>query len=356
MSTPIPPNILLKVLREPACMERLHLEEWDALIPQARATRLLGRLAFLAGELAESAIPEQVRWHLDAARVKADNHAAGIRWEVRRLDRMLNSLGIPVVLLKGPAYMMLGLPWGNGRICRDIDLLVPRARLSDVERCLLANGWAMDEMSPFQEWYFRKWLHELPAMVHRERGTAVDVHHNILPRIDSIHVDADRLIADSAPIEGCRCLRVLTQDDRLLHSAAHLFRRGFYAYGLRDLTDMDGMMRAYSGEDQWDRLLERAADLRLGQSLYLACRYTAMLLDTPVPSRVIDAVQGWRPWWPPAWVLDRLVKVAVLPPRVDGWDRRWSVSQWILERYPSSFWKKTVLPKLGMGPGGGRRA
>ena len=346
-------DILVQVLRDPLRLKGLKLQEWNALLPQARACHLLARLADDAIQRPGAGIPPEVLWHLASAREKADNHAIGIRWEVRRLDRILAGLGTPVVLLKGPAYMMLGLPWGRGRICRDIDLLVPRSRLADVERCLLANGWATHEMSAFQEWFFRKWLHEIPAMVHRDRGTAVDVHHNILPHIDSIRLDSDRLIADSLPLEGCRCLRVLTPDDRLLHSAAHLFRRGFYAFGLRDLADMDGMMRGYTGDDEWARLLKRAAELRLGQPLYLAFRYAGMLLGTPVPAAVQAAVREWRPRWPPLWVLDRLVRVAVLPPRLDGRNRGRAVAQWILERYPLSLWKKTILPKLGVGPGRG---
>jgi hypothetical protein len=347
-------SILPEVLGNPDRLKTLTLEDWDVLIPQARATRLMGRLAVRAEGLPDSVLPAEVRWHLAAARISAGTHAVGVKWETVRIDRVLSELGIPVVLLKGPAYMLLGLPLGRGRICQDIDLLVPRDRLADVERCLLDHGWEVNEMEPHQERYFREWLHELPALIHRERGTKLDVHHNILPRIDSIRIDADILIAASLPLEGYRCLRVLTRDDMLLHSAAHLFRRGLYHSGLRDLADMDGLTRMIAGDADWDRLLKRTSDLRLGVPLFLAVRYMTLFLGTPIPPRIQRAVRKWRPLWPPLVVLDGLVRKALLPPRLDGRNRLRAVSQWILVRYPLSLWRKSILPKLG-APWGRKR-
>ena len=340
------PKILLEVLHDPDRLGRVRLEDWNVLIPQARATGLMGRLAMQAESLPETLIPTQVRWHLEASRVIATTHAASVKWETVLIDRILAGLGIPVVLLKGPAYMLLGLPQGRGRICQDIDLLVSRDHLAEVERCLLANGWDMNTIEPRQERYFRKWLHELPAMTHRERGTKVDVHHNILPGIDTIRIEAGMLIAASSPLDGYRCLRVLAPDDMLLHSAAHLFRRGLYKNGLRDLVDMDGLLRTYDSDADWDRLLKRAADLRLGEPLFLAIRYTQRFLGTPVMGEVIRNVRKWRPFWPPLPVLDRLIRVAVLPPSRDGRNGFRTMVHWLLARYPLSLMRKTILPKL----------
>ena len=340
------PNILLEVMREPDRMGRLQIEDWNVLIPQARATGLMGHLAMLVAEMPEAMIPAEVRWHLESSRVATRTHATAIVWETVRLDRVLAGLGIPVVLLKGPAYMLLGLPIGRGRLCRDIDLLVPLEQLKDVESCLLCNGWEAKEMEPHQERFFRNWLHEVPAMTHRERGIEVDIHHNILPCIDSIRIDANTLLAASCPLDGYRCMRVLESDDRLLHSAAHLFRRGFYQNGLRDLVDMDGMLRTYVTDTEWDRLLKRAADLKLNGPLFLAIKYTKMFLGTPIPPRVLDAVGAWRPYWPPLWMLDCLVWMAVVPPRRDGRTRFRELTHWMLERYPLSLMRKSILPKL----------
>ncbi len=34
---------------------------------------------------------------------------------------------------------------------------------------------------PYDDLYYRRWMHELPPLVHSERGQLVDVHHTILP-------------------------------------------------------------------------------------------------------------------------------------------------------------------------------
>ena len=55
--------------------------------------------------------------------------------------RALAPLDVPVILLKGTAYAAAGLEAGRGRSIGDLDILVPRAALPDVERALLAAGW-----------------------------------------------------------------------------------------------------------------------------------------------------------------------------------------------------------------------
>ena len=76
--------------------------------------------------------------------------------------------------------------------------------------------------------------------------------------------------------------------DLVLHSATHLFHEGEWQHGLRDLVDLDALLRAYGGEPAfWGRLLERARTLNLGRPLYYALRYARRLLHTPVPEEAI---------------------------------------------------------------------
>lgn len=57
----------------------------------------------------------------------------------------------------------------------------------------------------------------------------------------------------------------------MLHSACHLFHEGEWGHGLRDLVDLDAMLRAFAAEPGfWSTLLVRAQDLNLGRPLYLA--------------------------------------------------------------------------------------
>ena len=50
--------------------------------------------------------------------------------------------GLPLVLLKGSAFLAAGLAAGKGPQVGDLDLLVPRARIDRAGPVLLAAGWA----------------------------------------------------------------------------------------------------------------------------------------------------------------------------------------------------------------------
>ena len=49
------------------------------------------------------------------------------------------------------------------------------------EQLLLHAGWSHMKADEYDQHYYREWMHELPPLQHKERGTVVDLHHGILP-------------------------------------------------------------------------------------------------------------------------------------------------------------------------------
>jgi Uncharacterised nucleotidyltransferase len=196
-----------------------------------------------------------------------------------------------VVLLKGAAYAMADQPAALGRLFGDIDLLVPRAQLAEVESRLMLAGWTSNA-DAYDQRYYRDWMHELPPLTHQVRGTAVDVHHNILPPVSRRAPDADLLLARSEPIVGTP-LRRLTLVDQILHSATHLFHEGSFGNLLRDLCDLDALfreLRARGGE--WARLRERASELGLSLDLALASHHARRALGTELPAELLEGARS----------------------------------------------------------------
>ena len=138
--------------------------------------------------------------------------------------RALAPLGVPVVLLKGSAFVAAGLGAGVGRSIGDLDILVPHDALDAVEAALIRDGWEWVKDDPYDDAYYRRWMHELPPLIHRARDRMIDVHHTILPPTARITPDAAALIADSVALDNG--LRILSPDDMLVHAAAHLFADG----------------------------------------------------------------------------------------------------------------------------------
>ena len=81
-------------------------------------------------------------------------------------------------------------------------------------------------------------------------------------------------------LDGYRCLSVFSDVDLFLHSACHLFHEGEFDKGVRDLTDLEFLLREFSLSDSnfLSRLASRADLLGLGQPLFLAMRYTKRIL------------------------------------------------------------------------------
>lgn len=289
---------LLAVLREPTRMAGLDLPTWDRLLRQAAAAGLLSRLAVQAEALGlDAQLPAPVRPHLTAARSVAAKQRQAVRWEVRRVGRALAGLEGPVLLLKGAAYALADLPPAAGRLFGDIDLLLPKAQLGRAEGDLMLAGWHAAGKSDYDQRYYRRWMHELPPMIHLRRGTVLDVHHNLLPETARIRTRAEPVLAAAKPLPDFPGLFIACDTDLVLHSACHLFHEGEWGHGLRDLVDLDALLRAFAAAAFWPRLLARARELNLGRPLYYALDCCRRWLATPVPDEILAAC----PARPPAW-------------------------------------------------------
>ncbi len=279
--------LLIEVLLVPATAARLSPADWDLLIRQARRANLIARLATeLASQL--DVLPAGPVRHLRAALLIARRQRLATRWEAECIRAALLPLGIQPILLKGAAYLLAGLPASHGRLFGDVDLLVPKAQIEAAEAGLIAAGWAFDdELSDYDSRYYRQWMHEIPPLRHRQRDTALDLHHTILPPTARVQVNTAALFEDTRELPELPGLHVLAPVTMFLHSAAHLFHEGELDNGLRDLFDLDALLRDFGREPGfWINLLPRARVLGLTGPLFQALRYTTRLLGTPVPQDV----------------------------------------------------------------------
>ena len=297
-----PPCLIVKVLREPAVVSSFQLPEWELLVRQARRSDLLASLLewFRTAGL-ESHIPEPALRHFQAAWNFAYANAAAIKWEARQVYQTLAGVVNEPVLLKGAAYLFTNGPAAPGRIFQDIDILLPKAQLEKAERALFFGGWATTHLDAYDQKYYRKWMHELPPLMHMRRGSVLDIHHTIMPETSYIKLDGQKLLANAVTVDAGEgfSVRVLSNIDMVLHSATHLFQEGEFDHGLRDLFDLDRMMRAFSQQPGfWDALLDRAEQLELIRPLFYATRYAQRVLETPIPEHIKQTLTaGYTSKW-----------------------------------------------------------
>ncbi|KRB82652.1 hypothetical protein ASE00_11485 [Sphingomonas sp. Root710] len=273
---------LAVALADPVSVLTFGPGDWASLLSIARAERLDGSLAY---RLADLPLPDPVARALEDARAQAAFDRTQALWEVEMARRALAPAGIEPILLKGSAFAFAGLPAGVGRLIGDLDILVPRDRLDDVEGALLDSGFEWVKTGDYDQAYYRRWMHELPPLVHKDRGSMIDVHHTILPLTARRRPDAAALIADS--VEIAPGLRILSPADMIVHAVTHLLADGDMAGGLRNLWDIDRLLRLFSASpDFWTKLRDRADLHDMRAPVGLALRLADRIFATPVEPRL----------------------------------------------------------------------
>lgn len=281
--------LVARALREPASVLTLDAAGWTALLCAARAEQLIGSLAHRLDGLA---IPEAAARVLADARAAAEQGRLAALWEAEMARRALGPSDMPVVLLKGTAFVAAGLAAGQGRQIGDLDILVPCERIAEAEALLLAAGWEWVKADPYDDAYYRRWMHELPPLIHRDRDRMIDVHHTILPLTARVTPDAAALIASAVPLGNG--LSVLPPEGMIVHAAAHLFADGDLQGGLRNLWDIRCLLDEFGGAGFAATLADCAARHGLSDAVARAVRLSAHLFGDGAALTLADRVYVHR--------------------------------------------------------------
>lgn len=314
---------------DPVLLEHASAIQRDRVFRYARRAGLLGNL--VARARACGLQDEVFDGLAEGAWLYAAEHSRRIEWELAQLKPVLGTLGVPVVLLKGAAYLRLGLPSAQGRLVSDIDLMVPHDHLGAVEQVMRDTGYLAQKQDDYDQYYYREWMHELPPMAHAARGTIVDLHHNIAPPVSRLKINAQGLLQAAVPFPDDDFWMRLSDEDMVLHLCVHLFHDGEMHNGLRELFDLDSLLRHFAHDEAfWVRLLARAQEMALMRPLYYGLHFCRTLLATPVAAEVEAYLDVAAPLQPLRGVLQLAMQHALLPETRERLSWRKGVSEQIL--------------------------
>jgi len=294
---PHPPLLLrplLEALADPGSCASYKEFHWDRVIPLARRSRLLGVLAHrIAGVLDSSEVPARVNRHLRAGITEARFRRQKALHLLHVIAPILKGHQGPWVLLKGAAYVAQDFGLAQGRLPADVDLMIPRPALADVERALLRSGWEFEKTEAYDQHYYRAWSHQLPPMRAAGQVLELDLHHTILPPVGRIKVDTARLFADAVAVSGSP-FHVLSLEDQVLHAVVHLAHDSDFAGRLRDLVDVDGLFRLLPLTDPERRrfLVDRARLHGMERPLRMAASLCGVWFRTPGCSELMNAASS----------------------------------------------------------------
>ena len=311
---------LLDVLDAPASVAPWPESRWDLSLRHARSARLLGTLAeSLRSDSVWEILPARIRSVLQGELHRNAYFERAVHYELDCVAAALAGTDVPVILLKGAAYLLQGLPHARGRQIGDVDLMVPRARLDEVESALCRSGWIFSKTSAYDQHYYRAWSHELPSLRVPGHALELDVHHTILPIKGRLRPDAARLVGDARSVPGSPW-RCLSPADQILHASAHLFQDSDGWNKLRDLLDLDRLIRFHAAReaDLPAQLIERSRLHELRRPFWYATQFLSAWFGTPHAADLANALRPWPGSRPVTALSCRLWCLTLPPPRLDA--------------------------------------
>jgi len=306
-------------------------QQWSLLIRTAKACKLLAHVAWLIEQHnLNSILPEKVQNHFVAALKIAEFRQRQILWEINRLQRALKNINASVIVLKGGAYLLLKLPFAKARLLSDVDIMVEKANINTIEQILLTQDWQSQKVDEYDQQYYRRWMHEIPPLSHALRSVEVDIHHTIIPPTSKFKPDPNLLFSDAIDIDDIS-FKVLSPCDMVLHSAVHLFSDSDLGNKLRDLVDLDQLIRHFDSQNPnfQSHLCQRARELGLQRPLYYTVKYTHQLLGTPLTISEQE-ISSICPSFPVSWLMNTLVPLALLPENPKHLRQSVSFARWLL--------------------------
>ena len=206
--------------------------------------------------------------------------------ELLKLLRELKAQNIPALPYKGPvlaayAYGNVGLRWFG-----DLDVLVRDKDVPRATTLLTSLGYqAQYRMTKAQEAAFMRYERQFAFM--RADGCAVEIHWTVAPWPLPLSLDEKYLWGNTTQAAlGGGTVATLGPEALMItlcvHGAAHLWER------LGWICDLAEVVRASSGDVNWERLLERAEVLNVKRMLLLGALLAGELLDAKFPDKVLD--------------------------------------------------------------------
>lgn len=280
---------LIQLLATPDQVSQLADAEWHDIVEQGRKSQVLGQLAAsLTRKHLMEFVPVAVRRHLELATQVAVRRVESAMWEIQTIRRVMDP-AVPLVLLKGGAYATSGDVNSAGRTFSDIDVLVRRPRLSDMESALFAAGWKPSRVNDYDAAYYRNWMHEVPPMEHVRRHTVVDLHHAINPPVSRFFIDPVKLFETVVEVQPG--IFVLSPVDRVIHCAMHLLQEGEPKKLMRDLYDLHMLLdQHFSSVAGREPLRARARELHVDQLVRIASSAADVMFGR---DPIDDRSTGW---------------------------------------------------------------
>jgi hypothetical protein len=234
------------------------LFDWESVLRAAMDESLLPLLHSRINQCELGpAVPPDIVEFLSAVEELNGERNSRILNEVKLAARLLNQVGIEPVLLKGVAYLTMGVYRNPAtRYIGDIDLLISEAQLQTAVQILTQNGFEADGSDQFG--HFR---HHHPPM-RRAGSVFIEIHHSLCLGSCRSLLPPSGVIEQSVPcdLDGAK-VRVPCPEDLFTHLIVHSQIQHPYNERiwppLRAMSDLDLVVRRFRNVIDWSCIENR---------------------------------------------------------------------------------------------------
>jgi hypothetical protein len=203
---------------------------------------------------------------------------------------LLDSHGIPALLLKGVALASVYYKDWALRPMNDFDLLVPQNDALEAVDLLCRSGWKPAASMPDEsDLLIRHASHLI-----NDSGVEFDLHWRIMPESGCTEAD-NKFIGSAMEIDfNGVSVSVLSHTDQLFHVLVHGARWNYVA-PLRWAPDSMMILREAGLIIDWHRLLNEARHRCLVMPLKKTLIYLHEVFAAPIPAEIISNLKRMRP-------------------------------------------------------------
>jgi putative nucleotidyltransferase-like protein len=240
-------------------------------------------------------VPPGALSHLREATVRSAAQSLQFGRDLAQVLEAFRRHGIAVIVLKGGHLAQVVYESFALRTMCDLDVMVRRGDLGRAASVLAELGYAPQYYNVEAVDYAQH--HHIRPMA-KPDGVRVEIHWSIARPTPLFDIDLQGLWtrARRAEIVGVETL-VLSPEDLLLHLCLHASFTHKFRLGLRACWDILEVTRHYRGVLDWDVVMRRAAEWRIGKYVYLTLRLVRELLAADIPAATIAALEP--PGFPP---------------------------------------------------------
>jgi hypothetical protein len=288
--------------------------DWERLFAEASNEAVLPALYSRTRELdLHGSMPPSVLDFLSRVESLNAERTEAILFEVKLAIRLLNEIGIQPLLLKGVAYLAMGVyDIPAARYLADVDLLMTDGQIDQAAQVLMQNGFEVLENDPFA-----RFRHHHPPLM-RPGAVHFELHHRLTIKDTSILLPPREIIESSVIVDlkGVQA-RVPSPEHMMTHLIVHSQLQHPYDERiwppLRAIYDLLLLQRRFGNEINWNRIEDRFRAAGHYHTFALHLMRVQDVLGFQLPFR-IQLTAGLRLAWRRRQILRRFPRLRYVDP------------------------------------------